>query len=171
MSPSEDDTAGELTRGRHLRRSTTAPPRSPRLGNPSGANGALRPANEGACSHTLQVLYVTDAQPHPTRLAQAKISNFLALKRDPHNPRHFNDSLMANRAFRNPHLYTKLVEFVDVNERTTNFPKELWDPLDVKDEWYADRIGTSLPMNLELFHSMLIYPLTRVRLLPCRWGL
>ncbi|KAI0367719.1 HCNGP-domain-containing protein [Pilatotrama ljubarskyi] len=72
---------------------------------------------------------------------KAKITSFLALKHDPHNPRHFNDSLMSNRAFRNPHLYAKLVEFVDVDERTTNFPKHIWDPTDVKDEWYADRIA------------------------------
>ncbi|KAI0642506.1 HCNGP-like protein-domain-containing protein [Trametes meyenii] len=72
---------------------------------------------------------------------QTKIASFLALKRDPQNPRHFNDSLMANRAFRNPHLYAKLVEFVDVDERTTNFPKDVWDPMDVKEEWYVDRIA------------------------------
>lgn len=65
----------------------------------------------------------------------------MTLKRDPDNPKHFNDSLMSNRSFRNPHLYTRLVEFVDVDERATNFPKELWDPMDVRDEWYADRIG------------------------------
>lgn len=35
---------------------------------------------------------------------------------------------MSNRSFRNPHLYAKLVEFVDVDERETNFPKEMWDP-------------------------------------------
>ena len=52
---------------------------------------------------------------------------------------------MANRAFRNPHLYAKLVEFVDVDERTTNFPARVWDPLDVRDEWYADRIGAPVP--------------------------
>lgn len=49
---------------------------------------------------------------------------------------------MSNRSFRNPHLYTKLVEFVDVDERTTNFSRDLWDPNDVKPEWFADRIGT-----------------------------
>ena len=65
----------------------------------------------------------------------------MTLKHDPDNPKHFNDSLMSNRSFRNPHLYTRLVEFVDVDERATNFPKELWDPMDVRDEWYADRIG------------------------------
>jgi hypothetical protein len=49
---------------------------------------------------------------------------------------------MSNRSFRNPHLYAKLVEFVDVNERTTNFPLDIWNPADVRDEWFADRIGT-----------------------------
>ena len=76
-----------------------------------------------------------------TSYAQEKLAQFHQLKRDPVNPRHFNDSLMSNRSFRNPHLYAKLVEFVDVDERTTNFPKEVWDPSDVKDEWFAEKIG------------------------------
>ena len=63
------------------------------------------------------------------------------MKRDPVNPKHFNDSLMSNRSFRNPHLYTKLVEFVDVDERTTNFPKDIWDPSNVPRDWFADQIG------------------------------
>jgi hypothetical protein len=50
---------------------------------------------------------------------------------------------MGSRAFRNPHLYAKLVEFVDVDERTTNFPPELWDPSAVDPSWYADALGTS----------------------------
>ncbi len=49
---------------------------------------------------------------------------------------------MSNRSFRNPHLYAKLVEFVDVDERATNFSKEIWDPDAVRDEWFADKIGT-----------------------------
>ncbi|KAF9225769.1 HCNGP-domain-containing protein, partial [Gyrodon lividus] len=72
---------------------------------------------------------------------EAKVGQFLALKRDPVNPKHFNDSLMSNRSFRNPHLYTKLVEFVDVDERTTNFPTSVWDPHDAEPEWFADRIA------------------------------
>ena len=72
---------------------------------------------------------------------KAKLAQFLALKRDPAHPKHFNDSLMSNRSFRNPHLYAKLVEFVDVDERTTNFPRSIWDPMDVRDEWFAERIG------------------------------
>ncbi|KZT72853.1 HCNGP-domain-containing protein [Daedalea quercina L-15889] len=72
---------------------------------------------------------------------ETKLSQFMSLKRDPVDPKHFNDSLMSNRSFRNPHLYTRLVEFVDVDERATNFPKDVWDPMDVREEWYADRIA------------------------------
>ncbi|KAF8693169.1 hypothetical protein AX14_002288 [Amanita brunnescens Koide BX004] len=70
-----------------------------------------------------------------------KLAHFHELKRDADNPKHFNDSLMSNRSFRNPHLYAKLVEFVDIDERTTNFPRDLWDPNDVRDEWFADSIA------------------------------
>ncbi|KAJ3565849.1 hypothetical protein NP233_g7382 [Leucocoprinus birnbaumii] len=48
---------------------------------------------------------------------------------------------MSNRSFRNPHLYAKLVEFVDVDERATNFPKDIWDPLDLQEDWFADKIA------------------------------
>ncbi|PCH39460.1 hypothetical protein WOLCODRAFT_167973 [Wolfiporia cocos MD-104 SS10] len=74
-------------------------------------------------------------------LFQAKLADFLALKRDPVSPKHFNDSLMSNRSFRNPHLYTKLVEFIDVDERATNFPRHVWDPQETREEWSADRIA------------------------------
>jgi len=57
---------------------------------------------------------------------------------------------MSNRSFRNPHLYAKLVEFVDVDERTTNFPKEVWDPHDVQEDWFADRIGPSTSLQSHL---------------------
>ncbi|KIK46590.1 hypothetical protein CY34DRAFT_9593 [Suillus luteus UH-Slu-Lm8-n1] len=71
---------------------------------------------------------------------QTKLAQFHALKQDSEDPKHFNDSLMSNRSFRNPHLYAKLVEFVDVDERTTNFPKDMWDPDDMRPEWFADSI-------------------------------
>ncbi|KAJ7471328.1 HCNGP-like protein-domain-containing protein [Mycena galericulata] len=79
---------------------------------------------------------------------QAKLEQFLALKRGV-PPKHFNDSLMANRAFRNPHLYAKLVEFVAVDERSTNFPPALWDPTDVDPAWYADRIAETQKARAE----------------------
>ena len=55
---------------------------------------------------------------------------------------------MSNRSFRNPHLYAKLVEFADVDERATNFPREVWDPHDVQEEWFADKIGPSASPGL-----------------------
>ncbi|KAF9553315.1 HCNGP-domain-containing protein [Agrocybe pediades] len=72
---------------------------------------------------------------------QTKFAKFSSLKLDRSKPMHFNDSLMSNRSFRNPHLYTHLVDWVDVDERTTNFPKSMWDPDDVKPDWYANQIA------------------------------
>jgi hypothetical protein len=72
------------------------------------------------------------------RLTQAKVAQFTELKRQ---GRHFNDTLMRNKAFRNPHIYSKLVEFVDIEETGTNFPKSIWDPFAVEQDWYAENIG------------------------------
>lgn len=77
---------------------------------------------------------------------------------------------MANRSFRNPHLYTKLVEFVDVDERTSNFPKSVWDPEDVREEWYSERIGACISsFSGECVSGMVIclvfsrWPISRAR--------
>jgi len=70
---------------------------------------------------------------------EAKFAQFRELKAN--KGRHFNDALMGSRAFRNPHLYANLVEFVDVRETATNFPPALWDPFDVRADWYADKIA------------------------------
>ncbi|KAG9046927.1 hypothetical protein FS837_003363 [Tulasnella sp. UAMH 9824] len=72
----------------------------------------------------------------------AKVMKFYLLKRQ---GKHFNDTLMQNKAFRNPHIYAKLVDFVSVEETATNFPKDLWDPFDVREEWYAEAIGMLAP--------------------------
>jgi hypothetical protein len=64
---------------------------------------------------------------------------------------------MSNRSFRNPHLYAKLVEFVDVDERATNFPKELWDPRDVQEDWFADKIGPSTSFQFHLNYRVNIF--------------
>ncbi|KDR80402.1 hypothetical protein GALMADRAFT_154027 [Galerina marginata CBS 339.88] len=71
---------------------------------------------------------------------QTQFTRFGNLKLDPAKPIHYNDNLMGNRTFRNPHLYTHLVDWVSVDERSTNFPKGLWDPADVRPEWFADQI-------------------------------
>ncbi|KAJ3994569.1 HCNGP-like protein-domain-containing protein [Lentinula boryana] len=72
---------------------------------------------------------------------EAKLNQFHQLKSSS-TPKHFNDTLMSNRSFRNPHLYAQLVEFVDIDERTTNFPKEIWNLEGLKDgEWDAEKIA------------------------------
>ncbi|KZS87681.1 HCNGP-domain-containing protein [Sistotremastrum niveocremeum HHB9708] len=70
---------------------------------------------------------------------EEKLAQFRVLKVT--QGKHFNDSLMENRSFRNPHLYAKLVEFVDVDETATNFPAELWNPHNNRPEDYGDQIG------------------------------
>ncbi|KAF9648375.1 HCNGP-domain-containing protein [Thelephora ganbajun] len=78
-----------------------------------------------------------------------KLKHFHTLKNDPDAPKHFNDSLMMNRSFRNPHLYAKLVEFVDVDEKATNFPRDVWDPTDMPEEWFADKIADAQKIRYE----------------------
>ncbi|KAJ9103201.1 hypothetical protein QFC21_002624 [Naganishia friedmannii] len=55
---------------------------------------------------------------------QAKVSNFLKMKVE--QDRHINTTLLASTAFTNPHIYTKLVEFVDIDERGSAFPGGGW---------------------------------------------
>jgi hypothetical protein len=66
---------------------------------------------------------------------------------------------MSNRSFRNPHLYNKLVEFVDVDERTTNFPKDIWDPSNVQRDWFADQIGKYMAPTIS---SVLVHAISFV---------
>ncbi|KZT62507.1 HCNGP-domain-containing protein [Calocera cornea HHB12733] len=75
-------------------------------------------------------------EPDPALVA--KLAKFHDLKR---KGKHFNDTLMSNKAFRNPHIYEKLVNFVDVDEKGTNFPREIWDPFDYRPEWKAEALA------------------------------
>ncbi|KZO95343.1 HCNGP-domain-containing protein [Calocera viscosa TUFC12733] len=77
-----------------------------------------------------------DGEPDPALVA--KLAKFHDLKR---RGKHFNDTLMSNKAFRNPHIYEKLVNFVDVDEKGTNFPREIWDPFDYRPEWKAEALA------------------------------
>ncbi|CAD6886373.1 unnamed protein product [Tilletia caries] len=53
---------------------------------------------------------------HPR--AQARLANFHRLKA---SGTHFNSSLMRSQAFHNPHIYAKLVSFVDIEETGSNY--------------------------------------------------
>ncbi|KAK0555909.1 hypothetical protein OC844_006005 [Tilletia horrida] len=75
---------------------------------------------------------------------EARLANFHALKL---TGTHFNSSLVKSRAFHNPHIYAKLVSFVDIEETRSNFPlltrPGAWDShdLDVLRQGDAGRIA------------------------------
>ncbi|BGP16081.1 hypothetical protein JCM10213_007541 [Rhodosporidiobolus nylandii] len=70
---------------------------------------------------------------------EAKLANFHKLRET--RGLHFNDSLHASKAFRNPRIYAKLVEFVDVDETGSNWDKEVWDPKGLGIDASASRIA------------------------------
>lgn len=110
-------------------------------GIPGVVDWGIPPASSEPCDPALLVCALKQSTTECLLVFQTKLTQFTTMKRDPVNPKHFNDSLMSHRSFRNPHLYAQLVDFVDVDERATNFPKDMWDPNDVQPDWFADQIG------------------------------
>ena len=75
------------------------------------------------------------------RSLQTKTDFFLSLKR---KGTHFNDSLMQNKAFRNPTIYKKLVDHVGVDERAGRYASVWeWGRQPGDEEWGVERIGES----------------------------
>ncbi|KAI8349222.1 HCNGP-like protein-domain-containing protein [Choanephora cucurbitarum] len=77
----------------------------------------------------------------PTTLCDSdraeQIAHFLSLRASGHR---LNDHLQHNKAFRNPRIYTKLVEFAEVDEFGSNFDREDYDPSGFPKEMYIDGI-------------------------------
>ena len=115
------------------------------FGIPSAPEGEPDPAL-AVCAFPVPILLAA------SYTLQAKLANFRSLKQSQN--RHFNDALMSNRAFRNPHLYATLVEFVDVDERATAFPKDVWDPTDVHADWFSDRLGARTLLLYGVDHAL-----------------
>ncbi|KAI8331207.1 HCNGP-like protein-domain-containing protein [Chlamydoabsidia padenii] len=121
LQPQEINTASPL--------STTAPAdRSTRLKTiltpkpiPSVDNWGIPPEPQIECD--------------PDRLE--KIQHFLSLRRSGHR---LNDHLQRNKSFRNPRIYAKLVEFVDLDETGSNFPTDQFDPTSFPASSYIDGI-------------------------------
>ncbi|CAO3617620.1 unnamed protein product [Cunninghamella echinulata] len=68
---------------------------------------------------------------------QEKIEHFLSLRKSGHC---LNEHLQRNKSFRNPRIYAKLVEFVDIDEIGSNFPKDQFDPKGFPASSYMDGI-------------------------------
>ncbi|KAJ8660553.1 hypothetical protein O0I10_003599 [Lichtheimia ornata] len=63
------------------------------------------------------------------------ITHFQTLHKSGHR---LNEHLQSNKAFRNPRIYAKLVEFIDLDEIGSNFDKETFDPHGFPNEAYID---------------------------------
>lgn len=100
--------------------------------------------------------------------SQAKMANFhhLAVTRG----LHFNDSLSASKAFRNPRMYTTLVAYLGVNETDSGWDKSVWDPNGLNINATASRIGSYSFYFLsrrQIFLSSLFIALTDIYLYSC----
>jgi hypothetical protein len=55
--------------------------------------------------------------------------------------RTFNDQLMRTRAFNNPSIISKLIEFVELDEHGSNIPISQFDPKGFPSHMFYDEIG------------------------------
>ncbi|KAJ3175394.1 SAP30-binding protein [Geranomyces variabilis] len=69
---------------------------------------------------------------------QAKISKWLDLKA---SGMVFNDRLEATHAFRNPSITSKMIEYLGLDERGSNFSKDVYNPAGFPPEAYYDKIA------------------------------
>lgn len=51
-----------------------------------------------------------------------------------------NEVIQRRKEFRNPSIYEKLIQFCDINELGTNYPPEIYDPLQWGPESYYDEL-------------------------------
>ncbi|GAA5978256.1 hypothetical protein JCM11641_001150 [Rhodosporidiobolus odoratus] len=111
-------------------------------GSAAGSSGPIGQAR-GAAGVRLDALAEFGVPPLPTGpckpSVEAKLANFHNLRQS--RGLHFNDSLHASKAFRNPRIYAKLVEFVDVHETGTNWVKDIWDPSSIGPDASATRLA------------------------------
>ncbi|KAK9711448.1 SAP30-binding protein, variant 2 [Basidiobolus ranarum] len=68
---------------------------------------------------------------------QAKIAKWIELKNQGIS---FNDRLSKNKAFRNPNIYDKFVQFIELDETGSNFPSDIYDPKGFPPEAYSNEI-------------------------------
>lgn len=86
---------------------------------------------------------------HEWFVLQAKIDNFhrLAATRG----LHFNDNLAASKAFRNPRIHAKLVQFIDLGdggECRSNWDQGIWSPKGLPNDGTAAKIGKRTDRDL-----------------------
>ncbi|KAG5455411.1 MAG: HCNGP-like protein-domain-containing protein, partial [Olpidium bornovanus] len=74
----------------------------------------------------------------PSAEVQARIQKYHALRQQGLN---YNENLLKNKMYRNPRIYSKLVEFVDLDEIATNFQPEVYNPKGFCANSYYDQLA------------------------------
>ena len=52
-----------------------------------------------------------------------------------------NKNLYGSHAFKNPDILEKIIQYMNIQEIGTNYPKNIFDPHTVHDEDYYDNLG------------------------------
>lgn len=60
-----------------------------------------------------------------------------------------NKEIQARKAFRNPSIYEKLIDYCNLNEFGTNYPAEIYDPLKWGKESYYDELAKVQKTEME----------------------
>src|SRR5690606_32403877 len=68
---------------------------------------------------------------------QAKISEFIKKHREGLN---LNEDLKKQKQFSNPEILEKIVEAFDIKQYGTQYSNEIWDPYNLPEEDYYDKI-------------------------------
>ncbi|GAA5833324.1 hypothetical protein JCM5353_008535 [Sporobolomyces roseus] len=132
----------------HARASAPESTKSKNADQPTGESRDGSPAVRGEGSEEMGVNLHSLAEfgipPIPTGpcnpAVEAKLANFHSLLES--RNLHFNDSLSSSKAFRNPRIYNKLVEFLAVEDETGNcWDKSIWDGSKIGRDGDAKRIA------------------------------
>ncbi|GAA5840325.1 hypothetical protein JCM3766R1_001458 [Sporobolomyces carnicolor] len=90
---------------------------------------------------------------------EAKLSNFESLRQT--RGLHFNDSLSNSKAFRNPRIYAKLVEFMDVDETGSCFDRNVWNSKEIGRDASASRLAELQKLRSEAKQAQVGQPSSR----------
>ena len=90
--------------------------------------------------------------PEPQGLCSLKIQEAVtkAYKRKQENPNYdMNFVIQRKKGFRNPSIYEKLIQFCEIDEHGTNFPKDLYDGHLFGKESYYDELAKVQKADME----------------------
>lgn len=116
-------------------------------------DSVLKPEQASSLSRSVQNMLAEDIQipPEPagrcSRSLQEKIANYyINSKQEGHN---LSQAIQQRKDFRNPSIYEKLIEFCQINEKGTNYPPEIFDPLVWGSESLYDSLDKMQKLDME----------------------